>query len=164
MSRGAVWTLRSITITLLLVSLLLAGCAPAGDPNGPPTIHYGQDVSDGCGMLISDPTYAAAYRTTGGITRVFDDVGEMLQSQRERREEVTSYFVHDFTTKDWLRADGAQFVASPKLHTPDGYGIAAFGDEADARALAAQLGGKVLSFEALAQASSAAVAGNRAAH
>jgi copper chaperone NosL len=123
---------------------LVAACGAADDPSQPPSIRYGLESCAACGMLISDPAYAAAYRTTGGEVRLFDDVGEMARYHRQQREAVRSFFVHDFERRTWLRAEEGVYVISHGLRTPMGTGMVAFAAEAEARALADRVGGRVL--------------------
>ncbi len=131
---------------VLVAFLLLGGCASQEDPNTPPAIRYGEDVCTSCGMIISDQSHAAAYRTASGEVRLFDDVGEMVLYHRAHREAVVAFFVHDYQSQAWLRAEKAYYVASQNLRTPMGLGIVALTSETDARSLADRLGGQVLTF------------------
>ncbi len=127
--------------------LFAAGCARQTDPySTPPTITYGQDVCTRSGMIISDPTYAAAYRTPDGTVRPFDDIGEMVMYFREHHEDVASLWVHDEHSGEWIRADGASYVLSAYISTPMGFGLAARSTVQDARAEAARVAGEELSF------------------
>jgi copper chaperone NosL len=134
-----------------MVVLALAACRAALDPNRPPTIRYGTDVCSQCGMIISEVPYAAAYSLPGGEARLFDDIGEMVVDYRQRREPVAAFFVHDHGTREWVRAEHALYVLSRALRTPMGFGVAAFATEADAAAMARQVGGEVLTFPELLQ-------------
>jgi copper chaperone NosL len=124
-----------VLLLVLLSILLVGGCAPPADTSGPPLIAYGQDVCDRCGMIISEEAYAAAYWTKGGEARRFDDIGGMLAYSGGAGEEVASYWVHDFASGEWIRAEEATFVMDADLQTPMGFGIAAFNDEAQAVAM-----------------------------
>ena len=44
----------------------------------PPEIHYGEDVCDACGMLISEAKFAAASVDQDGTAHKFDDIGDLL--------------------------------------------------------------------------------------
>jgi copper chaperone NosL len=101
-------------------------------------------------MIISEARFAAAYVTQEGETRRFDDVGDMLLFHQEHQEEVAVFWVHDYETEEWVRADQAFFVMSEELITPMGYGIVAFADRERAEALAAETQGMVMTFEELA--------------
>lgn len=132
-------------LTALLLGLA-TGCAPSDNPNAPPAIRYGEDVSVSCGMIISDIGYAAAYRTAAGEVRLFDEPGAMVLYHREHRESVASFWVHDVNTREWLRAEDAHYVLSHALRTPMGAGVAAVATDADARALAERVQGQVFTF------------------
>ncbi|MDX1416107.1 MAG: nitrous oxide reductase accessory protein NosL [Candidatus Promineifilaceae bacterium] len=116
--------------------LLLIGCSQAANTDEPPKIVYGQDVCERCGMLISEENFAAAYWTKDGEARLFDDIGGMIAYNTESSEDVASYWVHDFETGEWLRAEDATYLLDSDLMTPMGFGIAAFAKEEQARALA----------------------------
>ena len=133
-----------------LVLLLLAGCGQAVNTDEPPQIVYGQDICDRCGMIINEEAFAAAYWTTGGEARRFDDIGGMMAHLVEKAEDVASFWVHDYADGAWIRAETATFVLDQNLKTPMGFGIAAFADAAQAQALAAgQEGAELLSFAEL---------------
>ncbi len=134
---------------LVAAALLLAGCggrAPA-EPQ-PPDIAYGQDMCDACGMLIDAPKFAAATALADGTARKFDDMGEMFAYHREHPDEqVRAWFVHDYDTEAWVRAEGAHFVHSENIQTPMGSGVVAFESESAAKAFADPLAAEVLSFD-----------------
>ncbi len=135
-------------LACLLLGLLLAACVPKTGELQPPAIAYGQDLCEACGMLIDQPQLAAATIGTDGSARKFDEIGDMLQYHAEHpTEQVQAWFVHDYNTEAWLRAEGAFFVYSPGLSTPMGHGLAAFETEAGARAFAQQWNTQVLSFD-----------------
>lgn len=128
---------RWVPLVLAALSLLLAvGCGQAANTDAAPEILYGQDVCERCGMIISEEQFAAAYWTERGDARRFDDIGGMLAYISEESEDVASYWVHDFATGEWIRAEGAYFVVDSDLMTPMGFGIAAFENEEQAQALA----------------------------
>jgi copper chaperone NosL len=125
---------------LLLVMMVVVGvgCAQAVNTAEPPKIVYGQDVCDRCSMIISEEKYAAAYWTEAGEARRFDDIGGMLAFITAEPEDVAAYWVHDFETAAWIRAEEATYVASGELVTPMGFGIVAFADEELAQAMASE--------------------------
>ncbi len=135
--------------TLILVGVFTLGCQSGVQLDKPPDMRYGVDVCDQCRMIISEARFAAAYVTREGETRRFDDVGGMLLFHNERQEEVAVFWVHDYETEEWLKADQAFFVMSDALTTPMGFGIVAFADKARAEELAAQTQGMVMTFEEL---------------
>jgi copper chaperone NosL len=121
---------------MALLFLALAGCGQNPDTSEPPKIVYGQDVCDRCGMIINEEKFAAAYWTKEGEARRFDDVGGMFAFISEKSEEAASYWVHDFVSGEWIRAEEATYVLDSSLKTPMGFGIAAFAGADQARAMA----------------------------
>jgi len=157
-SRAALGSRLVLAPLLALATALSAvACGPQRDPLEPPEISYGEDICDACGMIISEPRFAAATIVRSGPSdepepRMFDDIGDMLRYHDEdARLEVLRWYVHDFDSTDWLPAEGAAFVLAPpsELVTPMSSGIAAFADRARAEELAAEVDGAVLEFEAL---------------
>ncbi len=138
------WT---IFILSGVVLLLLVSCGQSVDTNVPPEIIYGQDVCDECSMIINEEKHAAAYWTTDGEARRFDDIGGMFARLADNPEDVASYWVHDITSGEWIRAENAYFVTNSDLMTPMGFGIAACAEEDQAHALAyGKEGAMVMSF------------------
>jgi len=128
--------------------LALPGCS-GSSPDQPPKIRYGEDMCDECKMLISEARFAAAYVTENGETRRFDDVGGMFVYHQKHPEPVARYWVHDYNSGAWIRADRATFVQSPEIQTPMGYGVVALASRAEAESLAQAKGGKILSLQDL---------------
>jgi len=141
--------LGRLVAAVMLAGLLAAACAPANsDEAQPPEIRYGYDMCDACGMLIDEPRHAAATVTLDGATHKFDDIGDMVRFHAEHpTEQVRAWFVHDYPTEAWLRAETAWFVFDQAVATPMGHGVAAFAAEDDAQALALEMGVDVLSFD-----------------
>ena len=131
--------------------LLIASCQQAVNPDVPPEILYGQDVCDECNMIISDPRFAAAYVTTDGEIRRFDDIGGMLRYNQKMGEAAVVYWVHDFNSETWLNAQEAYFVFNQALATPMGWGIAAFSSEETASGYVAAHGGNVTTYATLGE-------------
>jgi len=124
-----------------LLTALLAACASRPTAPSPPDIRYGDDICDQCGMIISDPAFAAAVQLTSGEHRKFDDIGDLfayLVSHPE--EEVWAVFVHDYDSLEWIRGEDAYYVRGVDLITPMGTGYAAFASEEGARAFADEYG------------------------
>ncbi|MDR7418618.1 MAG: twin-arginine translocation signal domain-containing protein [Armatimonadota bacterium] len=121
-------------LRLTAVGIVGAAAAPAAwtllgrEPasSGPPVLRYGQDRCDACGMIISDPRYAAAARDAAGVRR-YDDIGCLLgHAGAALRSGQARGYVHDAETHEWLDAGAAAFVRSPAIRTPMGFGIAAY--------------------------------------
>lgn len=133
----------------VLMVVLSAGCQASPDLDTPPPMQYGEEVCDQCRMIISEARFAAAYVTRQGVIRRFDDIGDLLAYHATHAEDVAVFWVHDYSTHEWLKAKAAFFVVSERLHTPMGHGIVAFSERPRAAALAATTQGKVMTFAAL---------------
>jgi len=136
----------------LLVGLILALTACGGAANAqptPPTIHYGEDVCEFCGMIISEERHAAALVTQDGHGHTFDDIGDLIQAHLASQEEVLAFFVHDYEDETWIRAETAHYVLSDQMTTPMASGLVALTSSQKARVLASELQGQVLTFDEL---------------
>ena len=133
---------------LLLVAVLLAACGAEVDFDQPPEIVYGEDVCERCSMIINEARYAAAYVTSDGEPHRFDDIGGMLARHEEAAEDVVVFWVHDFDSEEWLKAEEAHFVKGDHI-TPMGFSIIAFAEYDRAEAWATEEGGMVMSFDEL---------------
>lgn len=141
---------RKILPLMALFLLIVAACSGSGkNLDTPPEILYGQDPCDQCGMIINEPRFAAAYTTTKGDVRRFDDVGGMLVYNQEHQEKVHVFWVHDYNTEEWLNAANATFAHSTDLASPMAWGLAAFANQADAEQFAADNNGTVVTWDAL---------------
>jgi copper chaperone NosL len=140
------WVVRLAGLLLLsLVGWLAVSCNSGPNLDEPPEIRYGEDTCERCLMIINEARYAAAYVRPDGQARRFDDIGGMIAYTREVAEDVAVFWVHDFDTEEWLKADEAYFVKSDHL-TPMGFGIVAFGEQGRAESWANQEGGMIMSF------------------
>ncbi|HZW34991.1 MAG TPA: nitrous oxide reductase accessory protein NosL [Isosphaeraceae bacterium] len=139
---------RTLGILIGLV-VLLVGCRSAAAAPTPPTIRYGEDVSAGCGMIIDDPRFAVGALPDRGAPLLFDDIGDFLDYRQAHALQLTAVFVHDYQTKEWVRADDAWFVQSPAVQSPDGSGLAAFASQAAARQFQERQGGTLFSWAEL---------------
>lgn len=128
-----------------MVLALTASVACGVRPDGPPEIHVDRTGCSHCGMLISEPVYAAAYRTPGAGPRVFDDIKCLLEAaQKEPRPDALRFWFHDAASAVWIDGGDAVFVSSPSLHTPMGGGLIAYGDRTAAREATGRHKGSVI--------------------
>jgi copper chaperone NosL len=137
-----------LLLSLLLLTITACGSKASAEP-APPTIHYGEDVCEFCNMIINEERHAAAYITKDGEGHIFDEVGNMMQGLLKNHDisEITAFFVHDYEQQNWLRAETAYYVRSPKISTPMGSGLVALASSEQAEALAAEVQGQVFTFE-----------------
>jgi copper chaperone NosL len=113
-----------------IIALLLAGttfgCSKQN--SGTEEIHYGRETCAKCGMVISDPRFAAEIRGGPQLQLAkFDDAGcaaNWLETQTWRSESTTQFWVmNSDTAKDWLQARSAFYL--PGQVSPMNYGFAA---------------------------------------
>ncbi len=145
-------TRGSLFLVQLSFVILLAACSASAGDVQPPDIHYGEDVCDACGMLISDAKFAAASIDQDGAAHKFDDIGDLVVYYADQADaKVQAYFVHDYPSEKWQRAETAFFIVSPQVQTPMAHGIAAYADRPAAEAAAQKYGVKVMTFDELRQ-------------
>jgi copper chaperone NosL len=141
-----------LSIVLSAAMLLLAACSAALVEPAAPEIHYGEDMCSDCGMIINEPRFAASYAAEQGEgayqTFIFDDIGDMLHHMQQNLTLTgAGWGVHDYESEEWIDATTAWFVVGEGIKTPMGHGLAAFAAQAEAEALAAEVGGKVLDWD-----------------
>jgi copper chaperone NosL len=130
--RSAVWG-----TTLLVVHLAAACSSSPGWPPQPAELHLGEDACAECRMLASDARHAAQLRTPDGEVRFFDDLGCLLAHRRGAAADPLGVFAMTGAENRWVRADRAWVVQSAQYSSPMGYGLMAFGSQAEAQAAAA---------------------------
>ena len=126
---------------VLAAALLSAACG--GRADGPPEIVVDRTPCSRCGMLISEPLYAAAYQAPGADARVFDDIG-CLRDAARGEPGALHIWVHDAADGRWMNGFEAILVASPSIRTPMGGGMLAYRDPAAADRAAGQHTGRVI--------------------
>lgn len=111
---------RYILLLIPLLIALLMGCRSTVTAETPPTIVYGEDVCDLCGMIITDERFAAGLvvQTAPGRFehRIFDDIGDMFVYAQQVDDPVESYFVHDYHSLGWIAGETAFFVQIGRAH------------------------------------------------
>lgn len=149
--RRAMGRLRSAFRGAVLGLGLAAALGACGDAmlSGPPELHVGRDECAGCGMILNDAKCAGALLVAENGTRahlLFDDIGCMVEFERDHSPVVVSRFVHDYARGAWTDAADAVFVVSDAGHiaTPMGSGTVAYADAAAAAAKAGESQGKVV--------------------
>lgn len=133
---------------IIALALIVSGCATKA--SGPPDIAVDRTVCSHCGMLVSEPAYAAAFQPHDSEPRVFDDIGCLLDAMRREPVAPVHVWFQDADGGGWLTAGNAVFVASSRIRTPMSGGLLAYSSVAAAeKAAALHEGTVVLSFEAL---------------
>lgn len=146
--------MNTLRLVLLLALLLMAGCAQGSAEVAPPEIRYGEDLCAHCNMIISDPRFAAGYAHELSPGRyeslAFDDIGDLLAHLEKHPErKIVAWYVHDYTTEEWLDATVAYYVVSDQILSPMGHGIAAHATRAAAEAMDQAKAGRVLDWNGL---------------
>lgn len=119
-------------------ALLGLACAPGDGPVEP---VWDATPCARCGMLVSEPRFAAQIHTPSGEVLHFDDPGCALLRAEERPADVRSLWFHEIEGERWLRGEETAFLSVEP--TPMGYGLGA---------VAAGSAGALARGEALAQA------------
>ena len=137
--------MKNACLSLIAAAALLVGAACGTNSGGPPAIEVDRTPCAHCGMLISEPVYAAAYRTAGGDAAVFDDIACMLASARRAGVSSSAQFwFHDAATGNWIDGDEALFVKSPNIRTPMAGGMLAYREPSAANRAAADHRGELI--------------------
>lgn len=127
---------------IVFAGLLAAGCGVQA--GGPPQIVVDRTACSHCGMLISEPLYAAAYQAPEADGRVFDDIGCLLEAARAEPGGGLRFWFHDAAAGGWMEGTAAVFVASPAIRTPMGGGVIAYRDPAAAELAAERHRGEIV--------------------
>lgn len=130
------------TVIASAIAIWLAACAVRTQE--PPAIVIDRSACSYCGMLISEPAYAAAYRTADGDDRVFDDIGCLAAAVARDGHQDARFWFHDANTGQWIDGAVARFVTAPSLRTPMGGRVLAYATPAAAAQAAERHGGIVL--------------------
>ena len=128
-------------LAILLAALVAAACGT--NASSRPEILVDRTACSHCGMLISEPIYAAAYQAQAAEPRVFDDIGCLRTAARAEAGPLTFWF-HDADDGAWIEGTSAVLVASPELRTPMGGGLIAYRDRAGAERAAAKHRGRII--------------------
>ena len=127
----------------VLGAALLVTAACGVKAGGTPEIVVDRTACSHCGMLISEPLYAAAYQAPGAAARVFDDIGCLRDAARGEAPGLRFWF-HDADDRAWIEGAEAVFVASSEIRTPMGGGLIAYRDPAAAQRSAVKHHGRVI--------------------
>ena len=129
---------------LMIIAFALLASSCSASAAGHPQIVIDQTACSHCGMLVSEPAFAAAYRVTGHEARVFDDIGCMLEAIRTEKDFPINVWVQDAAGGGWIDADRAAFVTASRVRTPMNGGVLAYASASAAAHTATTHGGAVL--------------------
>lgn len=143
---------RAVLLSLALVAtagvvFALAYLQKIGGEARPRQILLGVETCAECGMVITEEPYAAELLTEEGVAK-FCDIGCLLVYRAKHHphgEGVRAMFVHDWATKEWMRAERAFYVRVPR-YTPMYYGLFAFRSREEAERFAGE-GTRVWTFQ-----------------
>jgi copper chaperone NosL len=137
--------LKKLSAALLLGALWLAAC---GKPKFEPVEIAAEDMCAYCKMAISERQYAAEFLNRDGDVFKFDDIGCLANFVAEQKvgDSIAVFYLVDFDSKQWLKAEEASLVASPNFHTPMGGSMVAFKDRSRAAAAVNTTQGRSISF------------------
>ena len=136
-----------------LILTLIAGAVGCQKSAVEPVAIAAEDICGYCRMAISEKQYAAEFVDRDGQAFKFDDIGCMIEhlKTRKNRADIAAYFVADFESRSWLKAEDAALVRSKELKTPMGFGIVAFKDREKADHAAGVYHGTVALFAELVE-------------
>lgn len=136
-----------ILISLAAAILLLTACGGEKSvSHDPPTVKYGEDISE-MGMFVTDPRFTVAALIDDEWV-LFDDIGEMLRYRDIHPEtEIQVLWTHDYHSQEWLKAEDAWYAQSQGFTTPMGWLVGSFADEDAARAFVEEHGGVVMTWD-----------------
>ena len=127
---------------VLFTMVWVGACAGRGA--APPAIVMDRSACSRCGMLISERAYAAAIRLADGHDELFDEIGCLVATMRERPANDAHYWFHDVGDGEWIADGRPVFVVSPDIRTPMGGGIVAYRSVSSAERAAGRQGGRVV--------------------
>ena len=134
-------TAASLTIATLVVALLLGACSKPA----PVAVVVGKDTGAFCGMVISDPRFAAQVVTEKGKTYLFDAIECLVAFVTEEAvpaDQIHSTWVANFDQPgEWLAAEEAYYLQSSQLHSPMGVNLLAFKTRPALESVKAEVGG-----------------------
>jgi copper chaperone NosL len=102
-------------------------------------------------MAISEKQYAAEFIDKDSEPYKFDDIGCMIRYVKgnQNKDTIAAYFVVDFDSQSWVKAEEAHYVRSSEFKTPMSGGMVAFKDKSKADGAVAKHQGELLSFSDL---------------
>jgi copper chaperone NosL len=133
---------RSGALLATVVAGLMVSACSAPEPA---VLVVGGDTCEFCGMLVSDPRFAAQVVTDKGKTYMFDAIEcfvAFLAEEVVPAEQIHSTWVVNFDQPDqWLPAAEAYYLQAIDLHSPMGANLLAFRTQAALDAVKSEVRG-----------------------
>ncbi len=101
-------------------------------PEGPVPVPWDHAACSECGMLVSEPAFAAQLHTRDNRIHFFDDPGCLLRYEAREALPVHARWFHHSREDRWLPGDAVSFAEVTP--TPMGWGLGAV-DAGEPRAL-----------------------------
>ena len=137
---------RNAVPLIALSAALLAACE--SNATRPPEIVVDRTACSHCRMFVSEPIYAAAYRTDNAEPRVFDDIACLVASLRRESLSADSsglrVWLQDGNGGGWIESGAPVLVSSAIFRTPMGGGVVAYRDAAAAAQAVSTYQGQVV--------------------
>jgi copper chaperone NosL len=138
--------IKTKTVNLMVAITIATSLLACSDGSKPEPINLKKDNCDFCKMTIVDGRFGAELITVKGRVYKFDDLSCMVRyAQENRKTQVQSYFVSDYTmNNELIDATKAFYVHSDELRSPMGGNTAAFQLTIDAEKYALKTGKTVI--------------------
>jgi copper chaperone NosL len=118
------WLVAALVAAGVVVVVVVWGSARP--PQGPVEPHWDHDRCARCGMLISQPGFAAQVQRADGRVLQYDDPGCLLADDGPARgllDEAHAVYFHDASAPRWIPLAEVGFMAAER--TPMDFGLAA---------------------------------------
>jgi len=127
-------SVRPVVTLGAVLALAFLSCARE---EGPVSVAWDRTRCAQCGMLVSDPVFAAQRHSEDGEVFHYDDPGCLLVTldaiEHDHAAGPGRVYFHHHREDRWLRAHDVAFAGV--VHSPMGYGLAAFARGQDPAAL-----------------------------
>lgn len=130
---------------LFIVIIAFTACSKEAQP-----INYGEEACDFCSMTIVSPTHAAQVVTNKGKNYKFDASECMihfLESAVEESEMLYILSANYLKPGELIEAKTATYIITENIPSPMGAFLSAINNEAEAKTLQEEHGGKLYSWE-----------------
>lgn len=134
--------MKHLIFVLIIISIWSCG-------NEPSPVQYGFDQCNFCEMTIVDKSHAAVLVSRKGKTFKFDAIECMTrQLNRDEETEYSQFLVTDFLNPGVLiTTESAHFLISPKIPSPMGANLTAFGNRNECLMQKNEKGGEVFNWD-----------------